>query len=158
MDKKSLSKLCLDLIEIDQDKPEAANEIAKALTALSTKVDSYAHVDKFAESQIEMLKKEKQHIDKQIKAYERVQETLRVVALNAMRLIGESKIKSDSGHGLSIRKTQIVKITNGQNLPDWAVETIVERVPNKTKIKEAIKSGEKVDGAELIENDYVVIK
>lgn len=95
MDKKSLSKLCLDLIEIDQDKPEAGNEIAIALTALSTKVDSYAHVDKFAES---------------------------------------------------------------QNLPDWAVETVVERVPNKTKIKEAIKSGEKVDGAELIENDYVVIK
>jgi hypothetical protein len=43
-------------------------------------------------------------------------------------------------------------------LPAWAVELKVEKTANKLKLKEAMKDGEKIDGASLITKEYVVFK
>lgn len=60
---------------------------------------------------------------------------------------------------LSTRKSESVSITCEQNIPMRYMNVIPEYYkPDKKAIKEAIKNGEMVSGAELQENDNLVIK
>lgn len=157
-EKRSLYNLCLDLVELDLDAPENEAAIQEALKQIGTKVENYVSMDKFADAQIEMLKKEKEHIDKQIKAYERVQEGLQKRAVAALKMLNTKEIKSETGHKLQLRESVSVDVFNSQILPDWAKTVTTTIAPAKLKIKEAIKQGETVDGAQLIVTEYAVIK
>jgi hypothetical protein len=150
--------LCLDLIELDPDAQENQEIIKEKLGSLSTKVDSYIAVDDFADSQIQMLKKHQDHISKQISRFESLQKALRNRAEYALRTMGVKSLKSDLGHSMRLQNYSSVEITKSENLPDWAVNTIISKTPNKTKIKEALKSGEKVEGAILVNKESVVFK
>lgn len=158
MDKKSLINLCLDLADMNPEDDKEMVVFEEKIKSLSNKIDSYVFVDQFADSQIDMLKKEIDHLTRQVRAFERVQDRLKDMALLGLQALNQTKIKSDNGHTISIRKSHSVKITNANELPAWAVELRVEKIPNKTKIKDAIKEGEDIPGAELIEKDYVVFK
>ena len=56
------------------------------------------------------------------------------------------------------RKSEAVEITDATKIPKEYIKTKIEESPDKTKIKEAIKSGLKVDGAELVEKQNIQIK
>jgi cell fate (sporulation/competence/biofilm development) regulator YmcA (YheA/YmcA/DUF963 family) len=158
VDKKSLINLCLDLSEMNTGDENEMALFEEKIKAISHKINSYVFVDQFSDSQIEMLKKQKEHLDRQIRAFERVQTRLRDMAMAGLQALNVKKIKSDDGHTISMRTSQSVKITNINKLPAWAVDLRVEKTANKTKIKEAIKEGEAIEGAELIESEYVVFK
>ncbi len=158
MDKKSLINLCLDLVEMNTESETDMVVFEQKIKSLSAKIDSYIFVDQFSESQIAMLKSERDHLDRQINAYDRVRNRLREVSLQALHAMNQTKIKSDNGHTISIRKSHSVEITNVNILPAWAVELKVEKTANKLKLKEAMKEGEKIDGASLITKEYVVFK
>jgi len=158
LEKKSLINLCLDLVESDPDSEAEMVVFEEKIKSLSTKIDSYVFLDKYADSQIEMLKKEREFISRQINAYDRLQDRLRSVAIMALNSTGQKKMKSDSGHGFYLRKSHSVQIINVNRLPAWAVEVRVEKVANRTKLKDALISGEIVDGAELIEKEHVILK
>lgn len=57
---------------------------------------------------------------------------------------------------ITYRKSIAVNITDADKLPEEFI--VIEKKPNKTAIKEALKEGEIIDGAELIENSNIQIK
>ena len=59
---------------------------------------------------------------------------------------------------VSFRKSQSVKITDEHLVPDSYCEMQMVRRPNKTNIKEALKRGETVMGAELLEKQNISVK
>lgn len=59
---------------------------------------------------------------------------------------------------LSFRKSEQVQIADVDNLPKKFLTEKVSISPNKTEIKKAIKSGQKVQGAELITVQNLQIK
>lgn len=59
---------------------------------------------------------------------------------------------------VSWRKSESVEITNEVNVPDEYTEWVVTKKINKALIKDAIKNGLEVPGAELIRKNNLVIK
>lgn len=59
---------------------------------------------------------------------------------------------------LTFRPSQSVAILDEQALPEEYIRIKIERAPDKTKIKETIKAGGVVPGAELLSNDNLQIK
>ena len=59
---------------------------------------------------------------------------------------------------VSWRKSELVEITNEVNVPDEYTEEVVTKKINKALIKNAIKNGLEVPGAELIKKNNLVIK
>lgn len=58
---------------------------------------------------------------------------------------------------ISFRKTSSVNVTDMSALPEEYLK-FAEPTPDKTAIKNAIKSGKKVSGAEILENQSISIK
>lgn len=154
---KSLINTCLDIVELDFEAEENQKLIEEKLKALGDKVDSYYHFNEFIKSQIELLKREREHITTQVNKYENLQERLKNSALSALNLLETDKIRSDFGHTIARRKSQEVKITSFTDLPEWAVHKEIKYSPNKTAIKDAIRAGKKVAGAMIQENEYAAI-
>jgi hypothetical protein len=59
---------------------------------------------------------------------------------------------------ISWRKSESVQIVNDNDIPEGFIKVKVERSPDKLAIKEAIKLGSVVPGAELVENLNLQIK
>ena len=157
-EKRSLYNLCLDLVELDLDAPENEVAIQESLKQIGTKVENYVALNNFADAQIEMLKKEREHVDRQIASFERVRDGLEKRALACLKMLNTKEIKSETGHKIQMRESVSVDVFNAQILPDWARTVTTTVAPAKLKIKEAIKQGETVAGAQLVTKEYAVIK
>jgi hypothetical protein len=105
-----------------------------------------------------MLKKEKEHLDNQIKRFSRIYESLGDRALYVLETLGADKLESENGHKISLRETSSVDVTDITKLPEWAVKTEVKVTPLKNEIKEKLKAGQPVPGATLNHKKYVVFK
>lgn len=75
----------------------------------------------------------------------------------AMQMYGIEKVESPTLK-LSFRKSESVEVINEAQLPDELMTIKTTKAPNKTAIKEAIKSGEVVEGAVLVTNFNLQIK
>lgn len=71
--------------------------------------------------------------------------------------LGGEKFKTDRVV-VSYRKSESVKIDDDYAIPDKWCELSVLKKPNKKLIKEALKKGEHIAGAELIEKNNINIK
>lgn len=154
---KSLATLVLDLMELDPEAEENKDIIAKSLNALGQKIDSYIGCDKFCDSQIDMLAKEIDHLNKQIVKFENVKKALRERAGKALIDLNAEALKSDNGHKIYLHSSSSVKITDMEKIPDQFKRTQISIEPDKNAIKKALKDGP-VAGAELIHNKSVVFK
>lgn len=65
---------------------------------------------------------------------------------------------STSKVAVSFRKSEAVEILDESKIPKKFIRKKIETAPDKTAIKEAIKNGLKVRGAELVENQNISIK
>lgn len=158
LENRSLMNLCFDLIELDVDAPENKEVVEQTFRKLGSKVDNYINLHTFAESQVDRLDRELDHLKKQINSFKRIQDILKSRALLAMKTLNVKELKSDTGHKMQIRKSDSVRITKLLELPNWAVTTTTTTAPNKLKIRKALKDGEIVTGAELEQNEYVYFK
>ena len=95
--------------------------------------------------EMQRIKKTAENIEKRLK--ERLQ--------HAMVVMGHDKV--DVGlRKLSLRSSTVVSITNEDAIP--AEYIIVETKVDKMKIKEALKNGVVIDGAELVHNTSIQIR
>lgn len=158
MDNKSLINLALILIELDPEAEENRDIIESSLKALGDKVESYHFLKCYSESQIDLLKKEREHLTNEIKKHERTVQGLKDRAMYVLESLGISELKSDNGHKLSIRESDSVQVDDLTKLPEMYVRKKVIFEADKLAIKEAIKSGEHIDGAQIVKNKSIVIK
>lgn len=73
----------------------------------------------------------------------------------AMQIMGRDRVEVGA-RKLSIRNTQAVSITDASQIPNEFIK--VETSVDKMKIKEALKGGTEVTGAELVSNQSITIR
>lgn len=146
-------------LEAEQNEldPEIFRDTFEGLDgAFEDKCDGWAKWIKGMDYDIEAIKKEEARLALRRKRLEQTQAKAKDTMMQYMRAVGKTKFKTATfsyhfGHSVS------VEITNESELPDWA---LIEQAPkiSKTEIKEHLKAGETVPGAQLVENESLQIR
>lgn len=158
METKSLMSICSELLELDPEAEGSAELIRSRLNMLDNKVDNYVNIYHFTNSQISMLKDEIEHVKNQIKQFERLQEFLKYSAKTALDRLGETRIKSDKGHKISILDSESVVIDDLTKIPDNFLRKKITIEADKTAIKTAFKSGDEIPGCHIEVNQNIQFK
>lgn len=133
----------IDIDALDRLKIERASFLEQI--ALSVKNDA---------AEEEMYKAEEKNIhDKMIRARNRKERTKAYLK----EILNGEKIKT-AKVTVSYRKSESVEVDDVFRLPNIYVRTKTVEEADKTKIKEALKNGEKIDGARLIKNINMSVK
>lgn len=97
--------------------------------------------------------------EKKLKQEKAKLDSMRHAIGEAMIKAGVSKIESDTGaFTASVRKSSAVEIFDEAQIPAEFMREVVLIKPDKTAIKEAIKSGQEVDGAKIETRQNLQIK
>lgn len=131
------------------------NDTLEAMGA-GEKVESYCKVIKQFQSDAEMFKTEIDRLTARKKTAENAVERMKAALLLFMQQTGKDKVKAGS-FAVSTATTQAVNITDENAIP---CIYLVEQPPkiDKAGIKKALKDGEQINGAELINNTGVRIR
>jgi chaperonin cofactor prefoldin len=153
-----------DLIEsgeaVDEDgviNEVVAEQIDFTKKALVEKGQGYVYVIKQITSELELYDKEIKRLKDRKETIENGLDRLKTSLSQAMILNGMTEIKCDTLKA-SFRKSESVEIIDFEKLPDNFKRTKIVMEADKIKIKEAIKNGEIVNGAEIVTNQNLQIK
>lgn len=83
------------------------------------------------------------------------QDRLKVMILNALQTSNQSKFKT-SLYSFNVKNTEAVEVTDDSLLGRSFLRMKFEA--DKAKIKEALKAGEELEGAKLVQNTSLVVK
>lgn len=147
---------CLyELLQNNEIDEETFNDTLESMGA-SEKAESYCKVIKQFQSDIEMFKNEIDRLSARKKTAENAVDRMKNALLLFMQQTGQDKLKAGT-FAITQATTQAVNITDEKAIP---CIYLVEQPPkiDKTAIKKAIKDGENVSGAELINNKGVRIR
>lgn len=137
---------------------------------LNTKLDNSNCMTKILDGEIEVIDKEIKRLQSEKKARERKREWLFNRVDNFIRrqftdeegninLEGLNKYKLELPHSkISYRKSEKVNVIDETQLPTEFVKVTVEKKPMLTEIKKAIKEGNDISGATLVQNVSMQLK
>ncbi len=134
----------LQLLDINQ---EEAREKCK----------QYAVVFKQLKADAEMYKAEEERLFEKRKRAENNAERLKKTLENALLTFGINKLE-DAKVSITFRKSTKVNVLDEEKLAKEFITEKITKAPNKSAIMAAIKAGEVVDGAELLEVQNIQIK
>jgi hypothetical protein len=143
------------MLEDGEFTSELENALVINQNELQEKAVNYGYVIKESENSISLIDAEIKRLQDLKKVQSNKIDRLKETVLNAMNIYGIEKINSPFLN-ISIRKSESVEVTEG--LP---MEYMIEKTtyaPDKTRIKNAIKSGENIIGATIKENQNLQIK
>jgi len=144
------------LIESDGElTPELEQALQINQAELEHKAGNYALVIKQNEGEIDMIDAEIKRLQAAKKARENASKRLKEIMIQCMNLYGIKKIQSGTTT-LSIRESKAVEILDESLIPNEFKEW--KATIKKSLISEALKEGEKVEGAELKTNQSLQIK
>lgn len=139
------------------DIPEDAVTDTLEAMGVEGKVEDYCHVINQLNADTDMYDKEIKRLQAKKKAAVNGVDRMKK-ALAAYMQASQTKKLAAGTFTLSFRKSETVVVTNQDALPEAFIKTEVKTTPDKTAIKNAIKSGQAVAGAELQENQNLQIK
>ncbi|EHJ56392.1 hypothetical protein HMPREF9318_00068 [Streptococcus urinalis FB127-CNA-2] len=133
----------LDSIDFQEDLEDNLDYFAKLLANIEAKIDAYkkAKNDFYNKQKSEEVRKEK------------IKEKINSI----MRMSNKKKIETEL-FKISTRDTKVVNIIDETKIPLKFMNETIKYTPIKKAIKEAIENGEVIEGAELGQNESVVIK
>ena len=140
-----------EIINSDDVIQELYNQIE---LELSDKLDNSVYVIKELLAGAEALKAEKDRLNKRQKALENKAELIKKLALGALQASGQSKLKT-LNHNFNITTSKSVVCDEEQLSRDWLR---IKFEADKKKIGDALKAGEKIDGARLEEKVSLSIR
>ena len=144
----------LECIDLETGEVIDAEKLSELQMERETKLENVALWIKDLKAEITALKAEKEAFaerEKQAKTKLEGLEKWLAFALNGEKF-------STSKVAVSFRKSEAVDVQNEEILPKKYFNKKTTYTVNKTAIKEAIKAGLKVKGAELIENMNLQVK
>lgn len=152
----------LELIEqLIDNGGELTSELEEALKLneenLQTKGTNYGIVIKQIESECEIIDAEIKRLTQLKKSRENSVNRLKENIKTAMQIFGIVELKTPLMK-INFRKSESVEVDNLAQLDSKFLVEKVTITPDKTKIKEAIKAGEEVNGARIVENQNLQIK
>jgi hypothetical protein len=140
---------------------ELTFEVMEALqinqSQLQSKAVDYSYVIKQLDFDCEQIDAELKRLQQLKKVRSNLSERLRNTISDAMNLYEVEKIETPLIK-LSFRNSESVEITNEQQLDAKFIVTKTVTTPDKKAIKDAIKSGELVEGATISYNKNLQIK
>ncbi len=137
--------------------PELESQLAINEAQLQEKGINYGLVVRNLEAECDMIDAERKRLSELIRVRNNTIERLKEHLKQAMELYGINEIKSPILR-ISFRKSESVDIPDLELLDDNYVKRVVTKSADKNAIKEAIKLGQEVKGASLIENQNIQIK
>lgn len=141
----------------DGDIPEeAVNDTLEAM-GVEGKIEAYCCVINELNGDILKIDKELERLELKKAAANKGIRRLKTALSEYMLAARADKIKAGT-FALSFRKSEAVVITNETALPAEFVKTKTTTAPDKAAIKNAIKSGREVSGAEIQTNMNLQIK
>lgn len=144
---------------INQETGEVDEEVQNALMVtqqnLQSKAIDIAYVVKSFDDEIEIYEREIKRLTEIKDQMKKRKEWLKTNLSNAMQEFGVVELKGKTIK-LSFRKSESVEIDDIDALDNKFKRVKIE--PDKTAIKTALKLGEKVEGARLVENQNLQIK
>ena len=144
------------------DKPlEAMQDLEEMLAIDSSefegKAAAYAYRIRQFKAQADFLKKEAKDLADKAKRHEQAADRLHQNIAQALDFRGVKKL--DLGqYTLSFRKSEAVEINESDVIPDCYKKTEIISKIDKNSIKQALKQGEKVQGASLVTRQNLQIK
>lgn len=153
----------LDLLnEIEEIEGEITPELEERLKInaenMSSKMEGYCKAIRYYEMTVANAKSEKERLDKLIKRSERSQQWLKDAILNVMNATGKLNGVSAGTFTVGTRKSTAVNIIDESAIPARYASAVLSVKIDKTAIKDAIKNGEEVPGAQLVERKSLTIK
>ena len=144
--------------ELPEDQHPAALEYLDALATMEAeKVDGISFVVRKRANEIDWLKDEEQRLRQRRQAMESRLIQFKAYLKDIMQSQGLQKIKGNKA-SIFLRQSEAVEIDHAAELPEKFVNIRIESIPDKAKIKEAIKSGSTVPGASLVQKLSAVIR
>jgi hypothetical protein len=161
--KKSLYNISQEYFEIADQliDGEATPELEMALVItqgeLETKGACYGIIVKEMEADCDVIDAEIKRLTALKKARTNAIDRLKSNLSEAMQLFGILEIKTPLLK-INFRKSEAVEITDAESLPPAYLRTKTVTEPDKTAIKDAIKAGAEIPGAQLVEHQNIQIK
>ena len=144
--------------ELPEDQQPAALEYLDALATMEVeKVDGISFMVRKRASEIDWLKEEEQRLRARRQSMESRLIQFKQYLRDIMLKEGLQKIKGNKA-SIFLRQSESVEIESVSALSEKYVNIKIEHVPDKAKIKEAIKGGTTVPGASLVQKLSAVIR
>lgn len=145
---------------IDEETGEVlfdAENLEELELAFNEKIENCALYTKNIQAEAEAIKAEEKRLKQRRESLERKAERMKAYIDYNMARMEVAKIDTPKV-AVSFRNSQRVVIEDSSVLPDYycKIETVMN--PDKMKIKNAIKSGNHVPGAKIVESRNLIVK
>jgi len=137
--------------------PELENSLIINQTELQEKAINYAYVIRTVEIDVSAIDEEIKRLQSIKKAKTNVIDRMKESVVTAMGIYGIEKVSTPT-LSLSLRKSESIEIVNESQIPDGFKTKKITVAPDKTRIKQAIKDGDEVQGVVLSINYNLQIK
>jgi hypothetical protein len=137
--------------------PELENSLIINQTELQEKAINYAYVIRTVEIDVSAIDEEIKRLQAIKKGKTNVIDRMKESVVTAMGIYGIEKVSTPTLN-LSLRKSESIEIINESQIPDGFKTQKITVSPDKTRIKQAIKDGDEVQGAVLSVNYNLQIK
>jgi hypothetical protein len=143
--------------QMDEEQKAAWDAYANELgEAQADKVDKYGQFRRLEMASADALEYEGKRLIAKAKIKRTNLEWLDNYYLANMQANGERKIRGKI-YDISIRHSTAVQITDEKSLPQEFVRTTVTTAPDKARIKEKLRAGYVITGAELVKKPYLLV-
>ena len=144
-------------LETGEIKPEIMQQLSISRNELETKAVDYGYVIKAFDDEIDIIDREIERLEERKAYVKKNKERMKTIVGSAMEEFGINKIKSETLQ-LSFRKSESVEVFDESLVDDKFKKVKTEISLDKTAIKNAIKNGEDVQGAKIVEKNNLQIK
>lgn len=146
-------------IEIDEETGELLNleQLEQIQGEFDDKASNIALYIQELQAQAEAIKNKSESLKERQKSTTNKAERLKAYLSEMMNRAGKTKVETDDVR-ISFRKSESVDILDQSLIPEGYLNEKITVAPNKTEIKKAIKNGQDIAGAILIENQNLQIK
>lgn len=151
-----LNNAYAQLQQMIEDGQEGLEDTLDSITdAVEEKLEAYAMVIKNIESDVEGIKSEEKRLAERRKVMENGIERMKKAIAETLQSSAQDKVKTEK-FTFSFRKSSKVEVSNIDSLPQEYVK--VERTISRSELAKALKAGEQIEGAQLIENQSLSIR
>lgn len=151
-----LNNAYAQLQQMIEDGQEGLEDTLDSITdAVEEKLEAYAMVIKNIESDVEGIKSEEKRLAERRKVMENGVVRMKQAIAETLQNSGQDKVKTEK-FTFSWRKSSKVEVSNIDSLPQQYVK--VERTISRADLAKALKAGEQIEGAQLIENQSLSIR
>jgi len=129
--------------------------LSQIIGDIGEKLEGYAMVLKNIESDIAGIKSEEKRLADRRKAMESNLARIKENMADALLTVEGNRVKTEK-FTFSFRKSTSVQIENDATIPPQFIK--VEKTISRSELAKALKAGEQIEGAQLIENQSLSIR